>query len=133
MGLPATSCQQDVVLLPSVTTRHSGSVVGLTTVPQQQPPPLMLLQAYANYAMGPSQVGFCFRVGPPTILYIICLVSVFYFQVPYWMLYSPMELNHWGLHHCIPLGLTHGMYICNLVMVIDPHQVCTEWVLPPLF
>ena len=41
------------------------------------------LLAYANYAIGSPQVGFFFRVDPPTISYIICLVSVlvsaFYF------------------------------------------------------
>ena len=44
--------------------------------------------------MGPPQVGFSFRIEPSTVLYFICLVSVlvsaFYFQVPCWMLYSPM-------------------------------------------
>ena len=29
----------------------------------------MPLKAYANYAMGPSQVGFSFRVEPPIIFY----------------------------------------------------------------
>ena len=52
--------QHDVFLLPPVTPRHSGDV-GLATVPQQQPPSQMPLQAYANYAMGPQQVGFSFR------------------------------------------------------------------------
>ena len=54
----------------------------------------MPLQAYANYAMGSPQLGFSFRVECPTILYIICLVSVlvsaFYFQVPFLMPYSPL-------------------------------------------
>ena len=35
MGLPATSGQHDMVLPPPLTPRHSGSVVGLATVPQQ--------------------------------------------------------------------------------------------------
>ena len=34
MGLPATSGQYDVVLLPPLTPRHSGSVVSLATVLQ---------------------------------------------------------------------------------------------------
>ena len=83
-----TSGQHDVVLL---TPRHSGGVVGLAHVPQQQPLSQMPLQAYANYDMGPLQVGFSFRVEPPTILYFICLVSALEyalcFQLPYWMLY----------------------------------------------
>ena len=76
----------------------------------------MSLQAYTNYAMGPLHI-------------FICLVSVlayaFYFHL--W------GLNHWVLHHCNPLELTDGMHMCNLVIVIGPHQVCTEWLFPPLF
>ena len=53
MGLPATLGQDDVVLLPSQTPRHSGGVVGLATVQQHQPQSQMPLQAYTNYAMGP--------------------------------------------------------------------------------
>ena len=37
-----------------------------------------------------------------------------------------------GVHHCNPLELTCGKHIYNLVMVISPHQVCTEWLLLPL-
>ena len=44
----------------------------------------------------------------------------------------PWGLNCWGLQHCIPLEFTHGRHMCNLVMVISLHQVCTEWLLPPL-
>ena len=51
MGLPATLGQCDVVLLPPLTPRCSGGVVGLATFSEQQPPSLMTLQAYANYAM----------------------------------------------------------------------------------
>ena len=40
-------------------------------------------------------------------------------------------LNHWVFHHCNPLELTCGRHICNMVMVISPHQVCKEWLLPP--
>ena len=69
MGLPATSGQHDVVLPLLLTPRDSGCVVGLATVPQQQPPSQMPLQAYASYAMGPPEVGFSFRVEPPTVLY----------------------------------------------------------------
>ena len=68
MRLPGTSGQHDVVLPPLLTPQHSGDV-GLTTVPQQQPPSPMPLQAYANYTMDPPGVGFSFRVEPPTILY----------------------------------------------------------------
>ena len=136
MGFPATLSQHDVVLPPTLTPRCPEGVIGLAAVPQQQLPSSMPLWAYNNYAMGSPQVGFFFIVEPQTILYIICLVSVvvsaFYFQVPYWMPYSPLGLNHWGLHHWNPLEFTHGRHMWNLVMVIGPHQVCTEWLLPPL-
>ena len=69
MGLPATSGQHDVVLLPPLKTRHSGGIVGLAPVPQQQTPSQMPLQAYANYAIGPPHVGFSLRVESPIILY----------------------------------------------------------------
>ena len=75
-GLPATLGQHDVVLLPLLTPRHSGGVVGIATMPQQLPPSQMPIHTYPNYAMDPPQVGFFFRIEPPTILYIICLVSV---------------------------------------------------------
>ena len=86
MGLPTMLGQHGMVLL---TPRCSGGVLGHANVPQQQPPSLMPLQACANYAMSSPQVGFFFRVEPPTILYTICLLSVlvsaFYFHVPCWM------------------------------------------------
>ena len=91
MGLPAIAGQHDVVLPPLLTPRHSGGVVGLDTVPQQQPPSQISLQDHANYAMVPLQVGFPFRVKPPTICIFICLVSVvvyaFCFQVSDLILY----------------------------------------------
>ena len=99
-----------MVLLPPLTPRCSGGIIGLPSGPQQQPPSSVPLQAYANYTMGSPQVGFFFTVEPPTILYIKCLLSVlvsaFYFQVPCWMPYSPLwRLSCWGLHHCKPFGV----------------------------
>ena len=96
IGLHTTLGQHDVVLPPPLTPRCSGGVLGLV-----------------NYAMSSPWLGFFFRVEPPTVLYIICLVSVlvsaFYFQVPCWIPYSPLGhpwgLNHWGLHPCNPLGV----------------------------
>ena len=64
MGFPLTSGQHNVFLL---SPRISGGVVGLATVPQQQPQSQMPLQAHANYAIGPPQVSFSFRVEPPTV------------------------------------------------------------------
>ena len=105
MGPPTSLGQHDVVLLPLLTPRCSGGVLGLASVPQQQPPSSVPLQAYANYAMGSPQVGFFFRVDPPTILYITHLVSAFYFQVPYWMPYSPLGAQPLGFAPLQPLGV----------------------------
>ena len=89
--------------------RGSGGVIGLVSVPQQQPPSLMPLLAYANYAVGSPQEGFFFRVEPPTFLYIICLVSIlvyaFYFQVSSWMPYSPMGAQLLGFAPLQPFGV----------------------------
>ena len=135
-GLPATLGQHDLVLTPPLTLRCTGGVIGLASMPQQQPSSLMSLQAYANYAMGSAQVGFFFRVEPPMILYIICLVpvlvSTFYFRCHTGCHIHPWGLTCWGLHVCNPLELTQGRHMCKLVIVIGPHQVCTEWLLPPL-
>ena len=75
-GFPVSLDQYGVVQPPPLMPRGSGGVLGSVSVPQQQTPCLMPLLAYANYAMGSPQVGFFFRVEPPTILYIICLVSI---------------------------------------------------------
>ena len=129
MRLPTTLDQCDVVLPPPLTVRCLGGVIGLASVPQQQPLFSMPFQAYANYAMGYPQVGFFFRVESTTILYILCLVPVL---VSVGCHIHPWGLNHWGLQCCYHLEFTHGRYMCNLVMVIGPHQVCIEWLLPPL-
>ena len=72
--LPTTSGQHDMVLPPLLTLRHSGGIVGLATVLQQQPPSQMPLQT--NYAMDPPQVGFSFRVKSPTMLHF-CMFGVY--------------------------------------------------------
>ena len=80
MGLPVTLDQHGVVQTPPLVLRGSGGVIGLASVPQQQPPSLMPLLAYANYAMGSPQVVFFFRVEPPTIciFYVgVCFVVCF--------------------------------------------------------
>ena len=62
-----------------------------------------------NYAMGSPQVGFFFRVEPPTILYITCLVSIlvsaFYFKVLSWMPYSPSGTQPLGFAPLQPFGV----------------------------
>ena len=137
MGLPTTLGQDGVVLLPHLIPRCSGGVIAHESVPQQQPPSSMPLQAYVNYAMYSPQVGFFLRVEPPTILYILCLLSVlvsaFYFQVPCRMPYSTLGAQLLGFAPLQPLEFTHGRHMCNLIVVIGPYQVCTEWLLPPLY
>ena len=56
MGLIATLGKHEVVLPPPLMPRCPGGVIGLASVSQQQPPSLMPLLAYANYAMGSPHV-----------------------------------------------------------------------------
>ena len=84
MGFPVSLDQHGMVPPPPLMLRGSGGVLGSVSVPQQQTPSSMLPLSYANYAMGSPQVGFFFRVEPPTIIVsYICLVSIlvstFYF------------------------------------------------------
>ena len=99
-GFPVNLDQHGVFQPPPLMLRGSGGVIGSVSVPQQQTPSSIPLLAYANYAMGSPQVGFFFRVEPPIILYIICLVSIlvsaFYFQISSWMPYSPMGAQPLG-------------------------------------
>ena len=90
MGLPVISGQHDMVLPPLLTLRNSGGVVGLDTVPQQQPQSQMPLQAHANYAMASLQVGFSFRVESPTFLYVLVSVLMYAFYIRC----HPWCLNH---------------------------------------
>ena len=50
--------------------RDTGGVVGLAPVLQQQPLSWMPPEAYVNYAMGPPDISFSFRVEPLTSLCI---------------------------------------------------------------
>ena len=108
MEFPVTLDQCGVVQPPPLMLRGLGGVIGSASVPQQ-PPSSMPLLAYANYAMGSPQVGFFFRVAPPTILYIICLVSIlvsaFYFKVLSWMPYSCMGAQPLGFAPLQPFGV----------------------------
>ena len=77
IGFPVTLDQCGVVQPPPLIPRGSRGVIGSASVPQQQPPSSIPLLAYANYAMGSPQVGFFFRVEPPTVLYIMFGVHSF--------------------------------------------------------
>ena len=80
MELPTMLGQHDVVLLPLLTPRCSGGVLFFASVPQQQPPSLMPLQAYANYAMGSPQVGFFFSwASHHFVYYMFGVCSAVYF------------------------------------------------------
>ena len=106
MGIPAKLGQHDVFLPPLLTPRHSGGVVGLATVLQQQSLSQIPLHTYANYAIDPPQVGFSFRVEPPTVLYFYMfgVCSGVCFWVPCWMLYSPMGAQPLGFAPLQPFG-----------------------------
>ena len=95
MGLPVTSGHE--VLPPPLTLRNSGGIVGLATVLQLQPQSQIPVQAYANYAMGPLQVGFSFVVESPTFFYMClcllwCMLSAF-------RCHSGCLTHLWGLKH----------------------------------
>ena len=118
IGLPTMLGQHDVVLLPPLTPRCSGGVLGLASMPQQQPPYLMPLQTYAIYAMGSPQIGFFFRVEPPTILYIIlwCL---------FWCLLSTFRC-HAGCHIHLG-GLTIGVCTIATPCSLPVAGICATW------
>ena len=125
-GFPVSLDQHGMVPPPPLMPRGSGGVLGSVSVPQQQTPSSMPPLAYANYAMGSPQVGFFFRVEPPTILYLVyvwclfwCLLFTFRCQVGCHI--HPWGLNYLGLHLGNPLEFTHGSHMCNLVMVILVH------------
>ena len=86
MGLPATSGQHAVVLPPLLKPRHSGGVVCLATVPQQQPfisdASLGLCQLCHGSSMGSflfqSWASHCF-----VFLYVWCLFWCMLFAFRY--------------------------------------------------
>ena len=70
-GFPVSLDQPGMGPPPPLMPRGSGGILGSVSVPQQQTPSSMPPLAYANYVMGSPQIGFFFRVEPPTILYLI--------------------------------------------------------------
>ena len=79
--------------------RGSGGVLGSVSVPQQQTPSSMPPLAYANYAMGSPQVGFFFRVEPPTILYLIYVWCLFWCLLFTLRCQIGCHIHLWGLNH----------------------------------
>ena len=83
---------------------------------------------------GFSTGRFLFKVELPTILYIICLVSVlvsaFCFLVPCWMQYSALEVPLLGFAPLQPLG---GYLWQAYVQLINGHQptLTMHWVVAP--
>ena len=136
-GFPVTLDQYGVVPPPILMLRGSGGVLGSVSVPQQQTPSSMPPLAYANYAMGSPQVDFFFRVEHP----IICILYMFGVcsGVCFLLLGAKLDaiFTYGGSTFGVctlttPLEFTHGRHMCNLVMVISPHLVCIEWLLPLL-
>ena len=84
---------------PPLMLRGSGGVLGSVSVPQQQTPSSMPPLAYANYAMGSPQVGFFFRVEPPTILYLIYVWCLFWYLLFTFRCQIGCRIHLWGLKH----------------------------------
>ena len=62
VGLTSALIQHYVILLPPLILRDTvRGDVGLATVPQQESHSQMPSQAYAKYALGPSQMSFVFE------------------------------------------------------------------------
>ena len=134
MGLPAMLGQHDVVLLPPLTPKCSGGVLGLASATAATSI-FIASSDLCQLCHGFSTGSFFFRLEPPLfcILYVWCLfwclLSTFRFPAGFHI--HPWGLNHWGLHPCNPMEFTCGRHMCNLVMVISPHKVCTDLLLPP--
>ena len=98
-GFPVSLDQNGVVPPPPLMPRSSGGVLGSVSVPWLQTPSSLPPLAYASYAMGSLQVGFFFRVEPPTILYLIYVWCLF------WCLLFTLRcgvgccIHLWGLNH----------------------------------
>ena len=87
---------------------------------QQQPPQYQMpSQAYANYAMGPLQVSFSFRVEPPNDFLCHLLVSVmvfaFYSKVPMWLPCLPMGAQLLGFTLLLPVPQADKMSASKLI------------------
>ena len=122
IGLPAMASKHAVVLPPPLTPRLSGGIVGFASVPQQQPPSQMPLKAYANYAMGPPQVGFSFRVEPPSVIYfyVFAVCSGVCFLLSGVMLDAIFTYG----------GSTIGVYTIATLLSLPMADICATWQWP---
>ena len=98
-GFPVSLDQHGMVPSPSLMLRSSGGILGSVSVPLQQTPSSMPRLAYANYAMGSPQVGFFFRVEPPTILYLIYVWCLFWCLPFTFRCQVGCHIHLWGLNH----------------------------------
>ena len=104
---------------PPLMPRGSGGVLGSISVLQQQPPSSMLPLAYANFAMGSPQVGFFFRVEPPTIVYLIYVWCLF------WHLLFTFRCQ---IGCCIHLGgSTVGVCTFATLWSLPMAGICATW------
>ena len=136
-GFPVSLDQHGMVPPPPLMLRGSGGVLGSVSVPWQQTPSSMPPLAYANYAMGSPQVGFFSELSLPSfcILYMfgVCSGVCFLFlgaELDAIFTYGGSTIRVCTL--ATLWSLPHGRHMCNLVMVIGPHLVCIEWLLPLL-
>ena len=92
--------QHDVALSPQLILRETmrASIFLATVLPKQQPQSHMPSKAYANFALGPPQVNFLFqtRTSHDFLMLLSVMVFAFCFQVPMWLLWTPMGIQPLG-------------------------------------
>ena len=121
---------------PPLMPRGSGGVLGSVSVPQQQTPPSMLLYL-CQLCLGSPQVGFFFRVEPPTILYLIyvwclfwCLLFTFRCELDAIFTYGGSTIR--VCTFATLWSLAWQAYVQPGDGLISPYLVCMEWLLPLL-
>ena len=118
-----------------VTVRDVSSVaILLQHQPYSQMP--VVMQAYANYNMGPPQVRYSLsEFSLPHWLFILVFVMMLLSTFIFWCgrHFHQWDLNQLGLHHCNPLEFTLGRHMYLLVLVPGPCHRWTEYLLPHCF
>ena len=118
---------------------HQGALEVLLALPLCHSSSVFVLDASSDLC----QLCHGFATGRFLFWSWACHCFVYYTWCLFWCLFSTFrchavchihlwELSHWVLHCCNPLEFTCGRHMCNLVMVIGQHQVCTDWLLHPL-